>query len=56
MEKRLSIWEKRKWRYWHSKTGVGNLWLASQMWLFWWRHLARLIILLTRLLRLKLFL
>jgi len=26
-----------------SRTGVGNLWLASQMWLFWWRHLARLI-------------
>jgi len=23
--------------------GVGNLWLESQMWLFWWRHLARLI-------------
>jgi len=23
--------------------GFGNLWLASQMWLFWWRHLARLI-------------
>jgi len=26
-----------------AKAGVGNLWLASQMWLFWWRHLARLI-------------
>jgi len=25
------------------RPGVGNLWLASQMWLFWWRHLARLI-------------
>ena len=25
------------------KTGVGNLWLASQMWLFWWRNLARLL-------------
>jgi len=24
-------------------SGVGNLWLASQMWLFWWRHLARLV-------------
>jgi len=22
-------------------SGVGNLWLASQMWLFRWRHLAR---------------
>ena len=22
------------------KPGVGNLWLASQMWLFWWLHLA----------------
>jgi len=26
-----------------SSTGVSNLWLASQMWLFWWRHLAHLI-------------
>ena len=26
-----------------SRTGVGNLWLTSQMWLFWWWHLARLI-------------
>ena len=25
------------------RSGVGNLWLASQMWFFWWRHLARLI-------------
>jgi len=25
------------------RAGVGNLWLASQIWLFWWRHLARLI-------------
>jgi len=25
------------------KPEVGNLWLASQMWLFWWRYLARLI-------------
>jgi len=26
-----------------TRTGVGNLKLASQMWLFWWRYLARLI-------------
>jgi len=25
------------------KAGVGNLWLASHMWLVWWRHLARFI-------------
>jgi len=25
------------------KAGVGNHWLASQIWLIWWRHLARLI-------------
>jgi len=25
------------------KPGVGNLWLASQMWLFWWRDLACLL-------------
>jgi len=25
------------------RVGVGNLWLASQMWLFWWPHLASLI-------------
>jgi len=29
--------------YW-SRPRVRNLWLASQMWLFWWRHLARLIL------------
>jgi len=22
---------------------IGNLWHASQMWLFWWRHVTRLI-------------
>jgi len=28
----------------HSRTLMaGTLWLASQMWFFWWRHLARLI-------------
>ena len=26
-----------------SKSWVGSLWLANQMWLFWWRHLARLV-------------
>jgi len=37
------------------KAGVGNLWLASQMWLFWWRHLAHLTFLNTQLLLMKLF-
>jgi len=27
----------------YTKAGVGNLRLASQMWLVWWWHLARLI-------------
>jgi len=27
----------------YNTTGVENLWLVSQMWLFWWRHVARLI-------------
>jgi len=26
-----------------SNAGARNLWLASQMWLFWWQHLACLI-------------
>ena len=26
----------------HTTSGIRNLWLASQMWLFWRRHLARL--------------
>jgi len=27
----------------HTTSGIRNLWLVSQMWLFWRRHLARLI-------------
>lgn len=41
----LVLSEKRLWyscRGLHAQctSGVGNLWLASQIWLFWWLHLA----------------
>jgi len=54
---RVFILRRFKWRSVNSKSrlptendmqissspGVGNLRLVSQMWLFWWQHLARLI-------------